>query len=366
MLGAWRATIPFLLACGSITNTNLPGLDAATAPSDASVCDPETCTQDGWCTVSPAGVSPIMIEDIWGSASDDVWAVGSVGQLLHWDGCRWSDWTLRHAFSNVHDSYNGDRIGLYAISGRATDDVSVVSAEGVMHWDGGAWSRYAAFDGSVGGIWSAGQADMFAAVRPRTERREIVSRWNGTAWCTPTGSCAANGDPIPGLTDFGGVWSIWGTRKDDVWIVAAPSGFGDGVCKSPCGEIIQEWNGVTWTDRTIDTKTLATPTRVRGTSPDNVWVLVSDSSADSVWRWNGSTWSGMHGPPNVNTSLAGLWVTGVDDVWLVGDNGQIWHWNGMVWSPSDSGTHERLYAIWGSSKTEIWVGSTRAGLLHHH
>jgi hypothetical protein len=46
----------------------------------------------------------VWTEDVWGTSSDDVWAVGnapnhSAGSILHWNGCSWLDAT--HATGSV-------------------------------------------------------------------------------------------------------------------------------------------------------------------------------------------------------------------------------------------------------------------------
>jgi len=67
---------------------------------------------------------------VWGFASNDVWAVGSSGTALHFDGIAW----------NVVPT--GTSIGLRAVWGAAPDDVWMVGEGGlVLHWDGTAFTR---------------------------------------------------------------------------------------------------------------------------------------------------------------------------------------------------------------------------------
>jgi hypothetical protein len=66
-------------------------------------------------------------EDVWGTAHDNVYACGLAGTLLHYDGSTWERvW--------IDVSAN-----LYGIGGTAEDDVYVVSYDDVYHFDGTSW-----------------------------------------------------------------------------------------------------------------------------------------------------------------------------------------------------------------------------------
>ncbi len=63
-----------------------------------------------------------ILEGVWGTASDDVWAAGQNGILLHWDGTSWSRVTVT---SNWLKGITGDEFG----------DVWVVGENGtVLHY----------------------------------------------------------------------------------------------------------------------------------------------------------------------------------------------------------------------------------------
>lgn len=107
---------------------------------------------------------------IWGSARDDVWAVGRGGMVLHYDGTSWrpydtpqtdlhlsnvfgirsdSVWaggygTLMHwdgsTWTRIPDPRPAEWILIEAIWASADDDVYVVSGDGIWHWDGDLWT----------------------------------------------------------------------------------------------------------------------------------------------------------------------------------------------------------------------------------
>jgi hypothetical protein len=70
--------------------------------------------------------------DMWGSAPDDAWLVGSAGAIHHFDGA---------TFTAVASPVTTD---LLRVFGRAPDDVYAVGTLGtILHYDGNAWSAEA-------------------------------------------------------------------------------------------------------------------------------------------------------------------------------------------------------------------------------
>src|SRR5438552_18810283 len=77
------------------------------------------CSSDGWCWSNPLPQGN-HLHSAWGSASNDVWAVGEGGTILHWDGRAWSA------------SASGTGNGLYRVWGSASNDVWTVGAGGTI------------------------------------------------------------------------------------------------------------------------------------------------------------------------------------------------------------------------------------------
>src|SRR2546422_11724983 len=89
------------------------------------------CSSDGWCWSNPLPQGN-HLRSAWGSASNDVWAVGDRGTILHWDGGEWSA------------SASGTENYLYSVWGSASNDVWVVDERGtILHWDSTGWSASA-------------------------------------------------------------------------------------------------------------------------------------------------------------------------------------------------------------------------------
>ncbi len=166
---ALALTVLASTACGARTDvapfdaSRTPTVDAGTdAGTDAGECvaacgarrcgpDPvcgrscgscgsgETCTSLGACAVlqwSPvASPTTAWLNEVWGSAADDVWVVGGNAleagsiALLHYDGRAWSS------------VLPPTRSALYGVWGFARDDVWAVGGGGViLHFDGRAWA----------------------------------------------------------------------------------------------------------------------------------------------------------------------------------------------------------------------------------
>jgi hypothetical protein len=100
---------------------------------------------------------------IWGSANNDVWAVGrKINQgllsafLMHFDGARWADATPVNvqALSSV----------LYNIYGTSKSDIWVGGDEYVLHYDGTAWNSYKVADSIIVRSITSNGRNIYASV----------------------------------------------------------------------------------------------------------------------------------------------------------------------------------------------------------
>jgi hypothetical protein len=143
-------------------------------------------------SIAPMRVRPGLggewLAAVSGSASNDVWAVGTgrgfftnrpSATIRHWDGTRWKEKVCYAASSsNPPPGYEGEGgpdAYLTGVSAVASNDVWAVGASGsgplILHWDGSAWTTVthprafpnsavlrAVATSSEGGAWSAGIA----------------------------------------------------------------------------------------------------------------------------------------------------------------------------------------------------------------
>lgn len=285
------------------------------------------CNDNGWCWENPRPRG-IRARALWGSATDDVWAVAERG-MLHWDGKRWS-----------RDNRSFRDNMLWAVWGRDRRDVWVVgSVHGVWHWDGESWtarpgggsqadSLVAVGGGDDGPVWTAGYS---------------LCTWTGTAWKVQVEApCKADlcGWPDP-VRSAGGGRVVWRER----W-----------------------WNGAALTK---DRPSPAGRT-FGGTRESVIWLY-----EDRLEKWDGKRWVRLDEPPTslrtqqgMETSvlrngqrLRALWGASDNDVWVVGDGGLILRWNGIDVTRVDSPTYADLSDVWGSGPGDVWA--TGYGALLH-
>lgn len=137
---------------------------------------------------------------LWGSADDDIWAVGEAGLVLHFDGRRWARVetpTLRT---------------LRAVHGCAPDDVWIVGSDVVLHYDGGAWQRVSTpglYPGALRSVFCAATGEVWAAEH-YTVIRLLDGRWRRA------GELTDEGPQRPTV--------VWGPAGGGIWAAG-----GDGV-----------------------------------------------------------------------------------------------------------------------------------------
>ncbi len=112
-------------------------------------------------TAIPTGV-PNTLLGVWGAASDDVFAVGTLGTIVHWDGTTW-----RRMYTGVAEN-------LHSISGNSGQDVFVAGTSFMrLHYDGINWSRMASYGLEVNDL-ATYQGTTFYVIGAGIERFERV------------------------------------------------------------------------------------------------------------------------------------------------------------------------------------------------
>jgi hypothetical protein len=195
-----------------------------------------------------------MLNDVSGTAADNVWAVGSarlpnnVSQTLieHWNG---SAWTITPSPSpGVHgDVLEGvtaiSKNNAWAVGARQDDFYQVPMAE---HWNGSAWTvstvpNPAGCTGhsyltdvtaiAADSVWATGWCGSGGS----TPEQGYLVRWNGSKW-----RIAAGYGDIPANTELYGVAA---PHPHSVWAV--------GTFRAGGGALAMHWDGSTWTQQTI-------------------------------------------------------------------------------------------------------------------
>jgi hypothetical protein len=281
-------------------------------------------------TPIPRGSS---LPSVSASGARDVWAVGQGGggrQLIeHWDGVQWR--RLAPAPRS--------RGNLFAVFARSPSDAWVVGDRirgGVVetlieHWDGTRWSvvpnpnprpapshrPYAVLQTiaaiSATNVWAAG----LSATTVPAVTRTLIEHWDGRRWRIV---------PSPNVRSARGVtnnllFSISGSRADDVWAVGSWSSLPTGYGGRGDHPLALHWYGRSWSR-------IATPALGQRALFSSVvaragraWAVgdrgVQPHQQTLIERWNGTRWSSVPSPAGfafraVTASGGAAWAVGAN------------------------------------------------------
>jgi hypothetical protein len=192
-----------------------------------------------WMQQSLASVRPLAA--IGGTAANDVYAAGLLGELWHYDGTAWSSIT------------SGSTSEVYAgVWGSAASDVYLAGNDGgagiVRHYDGSAWSKvHTVANNPLVAVWGSSAADVYAIGAPDTATP--LAHFT-TAWSDVT-------------TSVNGI-ALWGSGPDDVF-AAGTSG-------------IYHYDGQAWDDRGMNNMPI---NAIAGSARSNV---IAVGPNGSIWR----------------------------------------------------------------------------------
>lgn len=216
----------WILALGPAKDAGVPGDAAPDAPAvDLVVSDAEVqpcslldpcCSADRWCWENPRPTGNDLL-DVWGRTGDDIFAVGSLGTIFHYDGTGW----VKMA--------SGTTNNLYAIWGdEMSGEAFAVGQKGtIVHHDGTAWSvmpPVAPSGVALYGVWGSGPQDVWAVGGAGT-----IVHYNGTTWTKVTSGHSAQ------------LRAVWGAGPDDVFAVGVIDPQAD-----PRESLVLHFDGSSW------------------------------------------------------------------------------------------------------------------------
>jgi hypothetical protein len=293
-------------------------------------------TPSGSCYISEGGLPTVLssLFAVWGSGSNEVFAVGGSGTILRYDGTSWipMTWGGNFAFEGVWGSSGTD---VYAVGG--FDGFGLASGI-ILHYDGYCWRRvYSTADFQFTDVWGSSARDVFA-----TTSRGPVLHYDGNAW-RPMNS---------GTEAMDGLSGVWGTGADDVYAAG--------------GNEIWHYDGSSWQLMTVVNANALR--RVWGSSATDVFAVGSNytpyGAEAAVWNYDGTSWKFM--PSDTEGVRWSVWGSGPNNVYAVGDEsdaGLISHYNGIDWKTTHVADTPSLQGVWGSSANDIYAvgGGARNG-----
>lgn len=345
-------------------NVGEAGASAVDAGCDAAdpqcVAEVVPCEQVEWCSVSTNVGALCELATVWGTSSNDVWAAGSTGTIVHWDGAAWTAIP-----SGVQNTF-------YGLWGSGPHDVwAISSTDVVLHANGlvngaASWEHISLrqpFGGPtiLRAVWGSSANDIRIGGR---DYQLIVPelQFFGTGNQFVRGDASDGGAsfrPIPGSA---AITSIWGSSADDVWMTADNSTHvsyergttlhGTRADAGDGSDPLQD--SLVWTP--VDSQSTLTLESIWGSSASDVWAVGGLGTirhfgpADDRWQKIASP---------TKQALHAVWGSGPNDVWAVGDGGTILHYDGTSFEESTAqfaiGRKPRLNGIWGSGPNDVWI-----------
>jgi len=276
-------------------------------------------------TVS-AGTAGILF-GVWGTSATNVYAVGSGGLIIDYDGDGDDDTVSDNRWDTPTPPITGN--DLYAIWGASANNIYAVGQLGIvgtiLNFGGSNWTDISLTVGAGGnlfGIWGSSSADVFVA-----DDTGVIWHASGPTW-TPQWTLGGNA--------FRG---IWGSASDDVFTVDFTGGN------------IYHYNGAVW--NTTPMATASQPlTNIWGSSASNVYAI---GMLGTLVHYDGTNWSPVTGASTGTNQLTGIWGSSANDIYIVGLGGTILHYDGTAWSDMVSGTLDDLWSVWGTGTGEVFA-----------
>jgi hypothetical protein len=336
--------LDFVDCSSGMVTYDLPGIGRSgsipierTASDNIAVCEMLSPTESptGACYV-PEGEIPTTFKPmfaVWGSGGNDVFAVGGLGTILHYDG---SDWTPM--------AWGGD-FGFEGVWGSSSEDVYAVGgfdgfglALGVIwRYDGTCWREvFSTTEFQFTDVWGSSNRNVFAATS-----RGPVLHYDGTGWAPMT----------TGTEAMDGLGGVWGTGASNVFAVG--------------GDEIWRYDGNSWQlMASVNANSLR---RVWGSGATDIFAVgryTSQETAAGVWHFDGASWKFM--PADTSGMRWGVWGSSHNNVFVVGDvsgHGLISRYDGVDWNTALATRTPTLQGVWGSSASDVFAvgGGARNG-----
>ena len=279
------------------------------------------CTDAGWCWENPiAGDHDLLA--VRGSGAEDVWAVGTAGTVLNWDGTRWQ--RLETGTTETLRSVWISPRGSVWVSGAAGTLLQLRDEGWVPHAPSVNDAGLNAIDGPAdGGVFVVG------------EGQTLLARQRDGGWARqPTGVPAT----VP--LDFHGVWA---PHPRLAWAVGT-NGW------------MSRWDGESWsTSRLFPGVNLRA---VHGATPDSAFAV---AEGGGVYRWDGTGW-GAYGEGNLAFDLSSVWAGSANQAWMTAPAGGVFTAsNNQLFALNDD-SNQSLNAIWGAGAQDLWAVGNKGAI----
>lgn len=289
--------------------------------------------------------------DVWGSSSNDVYAVGSGGAVLHYDGTGWATTTAGE--SDLVCLFGISKNELYAANNRLVDEPPCFSPpcpenrvfSSIFTSDGEAWIEMSVIEDKwIRGLWGM-SGDALFGVGAFAEMWEeggmggiryyrTILRYDGASWI-----------PMIDETTQGTLNDVWGSSENDIFAVGS-------------GGAILHYDGTSWVE--MQSGTGEDLLAVWGVSAEDV---VAVGGGGVILRFDGVSWTAMSVGSSV--ALTDVWGSSASDFVAVGGGGSIHHYDGTMWTAISSPAVNALTAVWGAAEDDIFAVGEYGAICHY-
>ncbi len=287
---------------------------------------------------------------VHGFASDNVYAVGNQGVILHYDGAAWKRQT------------GGDTADLYAITGSA-DELVAAGAKGEVLatlGGGGLTVDRATYTNIRGAAILADGSAMLAG------DFGVVSVTTDGAWTDVAAGVASTLHDVVALPSGGALLVGEGgtiVRSNGVTFTPEASGttrtlYAASVTSTETlvvgekGTLLVETEAG-WDDQSLTGLGSGADSELRDVVSFPTGLAVAVGGGGTIAEREGGVWNKVKGPTTY--VLHGLWGANADDVWAVGNAGTLLRRTGTGWKAETSPTSESIYDVWGRSASEVYA-----------
>ncbi|MDF2696328.1 MAG: hypothetical protein K0S65_4711 [Labilithrix sp.] len=336
-------------------------LDAAVDGDAAAV----PCAPGALCSM-PTPLAFGAIASINGRSKNDVWASGTGGVLMHWDGQQWSA-LESDLYENVASIFlTADE--MWGVAGtlalrRGLDPNSVRTARPPVT-AGGLWR-------SLSSIAVLPNGDAYVSVAPgrnnsRTNYLAKLDFARAQLAYEPNAVHPVTDEPQTGL----GAQALFLVPDKALWLVGDHAA----VVRYPVSGMDDGGTSSSGDGGGAGTPDGGVPLLGRGV----VVPVASQVNLVAAWGYGDDLWTAGYGgtilhfdgaawhEENTGTTVALNAIYGLSpkDIWAAGDDGTALHFDGATWSRVDVGGYGGSFkAIWAAAPDDVWVGG-EGGMFH--
>ncbi len=287
---------------------------------------------DGWVWLNPLPQGN-HLRALWGSGPNDVYAVGEVGAIIHYDGSTWQP------FSNLPGEDT-----LLGVWGAGPNDIFAAGVNALWHYDGASWK---AMDPPAGvseflarGVWGTSGNNVYVA--SYTPEFAAIFHYDGTTW---------HDMDVP-IRFYTYMYDIWGSGPDNIFAVGDRG-------------TIFHYNGHSWQE--MDSSTQATLYTVWGSGPNDVYAggYSFEDFDGIVLHYDGVSWKKVF---SLDVQIVSIWGFAADDIYAMDKNGNVYHFDGQSWNQVWDFISQRtshLYDLWGSDPDHMFAVGWDGVVTHY-